>query len=109
MSQHNLAEEANKCRTWAAELQGTPEQPFLLRLAGEFDRLASMSSVAPDVSADDAAYYARRAAQEMQAVSTAQHPNARAAHLAIAEQYRRFAVGTFQHPVVNRARQQPQY
>lgn len=89
MFERTLADEANDCRTWADELDGTPEQPFLRRLADEFDRLAFIR-VEPDAfSADDARYYARRAAEELHAGSKALHPNARAAHLAIAEHYRR--------------------
>jgi hypothetical protein len=36
-----LVREAEDCRRRAAEFAGRPEQPFLLRLAEEFDDLAA--------------------------------------------------------------------
>ncbi|WP_294173718.1 hypothetical protein [uncultured Sphingomonas sp.] len=92
MFERTLADEANECRTWAEEFQGTPEQPFFQRLADEFDRLAFIRLEPGSYSADDASYYARRAAQEMLAGRKAHHPKARAAHLAIAAHYRRVSL-----------------
>ncbi len=40
MQQRSMVEEARKCREWAHELAGQPEQAMLLRIAHAFDDLA---------------------------------------------------------------------
>lgn len=39
-SKQTYAAEANRCRQEASHYEGKPEQPFLLRLAKEFEGLA---------------------------------------------------------------------
>jgi hypothetical protein len=40
MHRETLTREANECRKRAREFFGRPEEPFLLKLASEFERLA---------------------------------------------------------------------
>jgi len=41
MDYRDLYEEADECRRKAMSFKGGPEAPFLFRLAGEFERLAT--------------------------------------------------------------------
>lgn len=91
MSQRTFVDEARDCLVWAAELKGSSEEAFLLRLADEFSRLAFMRLEPSSFSAADRSYYARRSAEERRAASSAAHPQAQAAHLAMAEHYRRIS------------------
>lgn len=40
MGQRLFADEARRCREWAAELAGRPEERMLLNIAREFEHLA---------------------------------------------------------------------
>jgi hypothetical protein len=71
----------------AQEFDGRPEASFLLRLASEFDRLALERDRPTGFTADDARYFAQRAAEEVTAAVKAGHPKARLAHLKIARSY----------------------
>lgn len=83
MSQISLAIEAADCRLLARELHGRPEEPVLLQLASEFDRLADLQEGA----SDEVTYCSARAAQEVSAAVKARHPKARLAHLTMAQRY----------------------
>jgi hypothetical protein len=40
MAERLFVDEAKRCRRWAQELHGRPEEPLLLRIAHAFDALA---------------------------------------------------------------------
>lgn len=82
-----LAIEAVDCRSLARELHGRPEEPILLRLADEFDRVAVQQSSPAGYQESDLAYFAKRASQETAAAVKARHPKARLAHLKMAQRY----------------------
>jgi len=87
MVQRTLSNEAEHCRRFADEVMPEADKAFLLRIAGEFDRLADLAR------RDDPSYYATRAAQEVSAAVGAQHPRARMAHLVLARRYDALAQG----------------
>ena len=58
------------------------EKAVLLRIASEFDRLGEVAG-----RPENLAYFAARAAQEVTAAVRANHPQARLAHLAMAQRY----------------------
>lgn len=82
-----LAIEAVDCRSLARELHGRPEEPILLRLAEEFDRVAVQRGSPVGYHESEIAYFAKRADQETAAAVGARHPSARLAHLQMAQRY----------------------
>jgi hypothetical protein len=87
MPSYDLANEASKCRSLALELEGRPEVPILLRLASEFNQLASRQERPSSDHEEDGRYFKQRAAQEVRAAVRAAHPKARLAHLKMAQSY----------------------
>ncbi len=87
MSQDALANEAADCRFWAEEFAGRPEHALLLRLANEFENLAELATPPISIQESDWPYFAQRASQEITAAVKAKHPNARLAHLKMAQRY----------------------
>ena len=86
MVQRTFSDDAEQCRRFADEVEGAPDKAFLLRIAGEFDRLADGERGWAE-RAEDPAYYAARASQEVSAAVKARHPQARLAHLVMAQRY----------------------
>jgi hypothetical protein len=72
----------------AHEFQGQPEETLLLRLADEFRSLAIQSEWPMTIhDDDDLKYFAKRACEETTAAVEARHPEARLAHLKMAQRY----------------------
>jgi hypothetical protein len=57
MRLHDLASEASACRSLAKEFEGRPEAPFLLRLATEFDQLATTRERSAGLHEEDGPYF----------------------------------------------------
>jgi len=87
MVERTYFDEAEHCRRSAMEVERAAEKAILLRLASEFDRLAQTDADVDDEWAEDPSYYAARAAQEISAAVKARHPQARLAHLVMAQRY----------------------
>ena len=87
MSQRSLADDATVCLLLADEFEGRPEEALLLRLASEFQALANGPNPTCRIREGDLPYFALRASQEVTAAVKAEHPNARIAHLKMAQHY----------------------
>jgi hypothetical protein len=101
MHPHNLASEASACRSLAKEFEGRPEAPLLLRLASEFDQLASTREWPAGSHDEDGQYFSQRATQEVTAAVRAAHPNARLAHLELARRYEQISQAVAQRKVAH--------
>jgi hypothetical protein len=94
MPSYDFAAEALHCRSLALELRGRPEVPVLLGLASEFDRLVHDEERLLSLHEEDRCYFVQRAAQEVTAAVKAAHPQARLAHLKMAQRYEALSRGS---------------